>query len=142
MLCNLTNRNAKWRKLRVVGVFGNKAHVGNNVGDTELCGKIRAVAKVLNAHFAIFKRNETQGFLTFIEVPNRRTFPTAPECGDLNAVFSLIFFELCGIVIGPKVGLPGNELTVVKALFSENLELLRRTDNSRFGSARIPYYEN
>ncbi len=123
MVGNPLNCRTEGLEIGIVGVFVDKAHVGNHIYNTQLCRKIRTVAKVLHTHFTVLHGHKTQCFVAFIEVPHLRALPAAPECRDFYTVFRLIFLDKTGIFVGPGGGNPRKKLAVIEALLSQNLKL-------------------
>ena len=123
MLRHLPYRNAEGRKLRVVRVLGYKAHMGHNIGNTELFCKVGTVAEVFNARGAVFRRDKPQGNLTVVKIPYAGTLPAAPKCRNGNALFFNEAIHYFGVFIRPNLGLPGNKLAAVKAVRKQLVKL-------------------
>ena len=91
MLCNSAHSDAEAAEIGIIGIFRNKSHMGYDICNAELVGKISTVAEVFDPHLPVFHRDKSKGELSVVKVPCRRSGPAAPECGNGD----LVLFQKC-----------------------------------------------
>ena len=90
--------------------------MGDKIGNTEFFCKIRAFQKHPYPFCPVICRDQTQGQLTIIKIPDFSATPATPECTDGNPVFfSCRQNRFCCLLIVDNLPLPAYQLTALHA---------------------------
>ena len=116
----ITNCIAEAGEYRIVGVFRDEAHMGNNIINAENLREIRSVFKLRDAKLAHILGNDTECLWTFIEIPNHRTGPACPYSRNGNTVLFSKSLYLNGIFFIYNFHCPAGELAVIKTVFTKS----------------------
>ena len=106
-------------------IFRDKAHVADNVRNTQKLRKISPVHEVFHPLKAIGNRDEPERFLSVVKIPHARPDPAAPEGADRNVVLLCSASDHLCVLLCPEGRIPGNELAGMDLFRSEPGKLLR-----------------
>ena len=110
MLCHRADGDAEAVKIRIVGIFRDEPHVGDHIRNPQTVSEIRSVAQVLDAHLPVFRRNQPEGELPVIKIPDH-----GPGQPHQNAETAMLYsfkrsFKKRAVFLCPRGRCPGNEL--------------------------------
>ena len=114
--CQIFHGSHHARPCRICHVLRDKAHVGDNIRNSQTLCIRSAVQDILNAFCPECDRNEAQGLRTFGKIPAFRADPAAPESRDLDIKFLRQLADFPGIFLGPVPGIPAHQLRMMESL--------------------------